>query len=316
LTATASIPNTGETKLSQNGAQIRAHVGVALAAIGDTHTAQFAFLYQVDALTMAATDVASTSATRTYTAQFRWGADGSTWSAWLTFDTVTVAAITPTANNRFYIEIRITRTGSDIAGTITWNYATFNLTRDPLAFVGHGVLTSQGLQGELQNLLQAAIQSQMVTTPGGAARFAVVLSYADSLGKSKNLLPVYLYNLRRIGEEDMRIGGTLNQDRWEITIATKTIVENQGPTTQGVTMVQDAMGKIREMFSPRSAYSFRYSLTFKTVAFIDTPWTNWGISNFQIEDRGFRAGDSDEYQEFRLNFTVDISRLYYGNSSF
>jgi len=309
MTATASIAHPDRLQLAGNTAQIRATVGglpVSIATTGDTHTLRFPFLEQVSGLTVAGIDLADT-------VHFRWGTDGATWSAWIVFNTVNVAAVVLDPDNRFYIEVRVT---SVTALPISWGLCFFNITYDPNALAGHGCLTDLGLYGELRELLCVAIQSQMPTSSTGGKRVFVAKSWQDKQSLSQGLFPVYVYGIRNLGSEDVTFGGTMNNDLWEARIAIKTVAEVKGSNVGGVPIFEYVKGILHRLFDARSYNEVFYSFTFKGVAFVNIRLNELAVRGFRMQDTGFSIGENDEYQEFSVNFTVDNSllRYNYGNS--
>ncbi len=307
MTATASIAHPDRLQLAGNTAQIRATVGglpVSIATTGDTHTLRFPFLEQVSGLTVAGIDLADT-------VHFRWGTDGATWSAWIVFNTVNVAAIVLDPDNRFYIEVRVT---SVTALPISWGLCFFNITYNPNALAGHGCLTNLGIYGELRDLLCVAIQSQMPTSSSGGARVKVCKSFPEKQSLSQGLFPVYVYNISCLGSEDTNMGGAMSNDLWEARIAIKTVAEVKGSNVGGTPIFEYVKGILRELFDRRTANDQLYSFTFKGVAFVNIQLNELALRNFGMTDRGFGIGENDEYQEFSVKFTVDKTLIQYGNS--
>ena len=316
MTATYAIPSQSEIPVGLNASQVRLGTnGVALAAPNDTHTLQLQFLEQIELVTMATATAAGTSGTITATFDFRWSTDGATWSAWATWSTLNVSALTPDPDDRFYLEIRLTRGGVGVGGVVTWTNCIFNVTRDPNACGGHGSLTDYGMQGELLELFRLMIDYKLPTAPSGGKRFRVVTTWPEQQSRAGGLVPVYVYQARKRNSSDSRVGGMLNPDPWELQVAVKTLGESKGPTMQGVTAYDYACGKIRVMFDNRSAMEETYSFTFKNVAFVGVnPW-RFNINGLQVEDRGESVGDNDTYHIFSIKFEVNNNRIQYGYST-
>jgi len=316
LSDTTAIPRLNEIEIGSNAYQIRVDTqSVALAGIGDTHTLQLNFLEQVDAVTMAAAVASQTNPAKIATFDFRWSTDASTWSSWDTFTTINVAALTPTANNRFYLEVRLTRSGASPAGVIVWDSCYFNITRNPNAFAGWGSMADRTLQGDLYSLFAKMIEAYMPLSASGAKRWETVQTFPNKQSSKGGLIPVYIYGLRKSNSYDMHVGGTYSQDPWELRICVKTLGENKGSDIQGVTAFDFICQTIRFLFDSRTAETNLYTFTYKGVQFNGVAPSAFNVYGLECQDRGESAGDNDVYHEFSLKFTVPQNKIIYGYAS-
>jgi hypothetical protein len=283
---------------------------------GQSFTLSYQALEQVSALTLAGVEVGGTSATRTYTAEFRWGTNGTTWSAWLTYNTATVAALALNANNLFYREVRVTRTGADMTGFITWTLDVLNYTINPSATSGHGALVDLTMQTDIASLFTECIQYKMPTTAGGKPRFEVSHTWPRGQSRTGGLYPIYIYDIRQNQSANTRMGGQSAEFRWQMNIAVKTLGENKGDLVQGAPIFEFAMGVIRRMFDPLTWHVETYDITFKSVVFVAMTLNEMGIYDLTMEDRGTGVADNDYFQTFTVNFAIETSRTKkYGYTS-
>ena len=79
-------------------------------------------------------------------------------------------ALALNADERCYLEFKITRTGADNTGLISFNAIAIVYTYNPSAIFGHGSFTNWGILGEIPLFLKAVIQS-IVVKSGGFDRF-------------------------------------------------------------------------------------------------------------------------------------------------
>lgn len=282
---------------------------LSLTSIGQSYTLSYQELEQVSALNSAGVEVGGVTATRTYTAEFRWGTDGVTWSAWLAYNTATVQAVVLNANNLFYHEVRVTRTGSDATGLITWTRDALNYTINPSATSGHGAFVDLTMQTDIAEFFKACIQSKLPQSTAGKERFAVVNAWPTGQSRAGGLFPIYIHDIREIGSENLSVGGNRSEFRWGMRIAVKTLGENKGDLYQGAPLFEFAMGVIRRMFDPLTWHMETYSIAFKTVNFIALSFHDMGIYDFQLQDAGTAIADNDYFQLFSISFSVETSRV-------
>lgn len=304
------------TQLTSTGFQIVVNKSVSLANIGDSYTVSVQQLEQVSALTNAGVQVTGNSATRTYTTEFRWGTNGSTWSAWLTFNQATVAAQSLTANNLFYFEVRVTRTGSDALGLLVWSQLALNYTINPAATSGHGAIVDLTSQYDLFNLFKQCILFKMPTTTSGKARFEVVDAWPQGMSLGGGVLPIYIHDLRARPSITTMMGGNQSEFRYSMLISIKRINQANGDSYQGAPMDQFAIGIIRRMFDSTTWHVESYDITFKGVAFLAYSFDQWGIVNPELEDRGTYQAENDYFQTFSITFALNTNVVHrYGYSS-
>jgi len=296
-------------QLTATGFQVTVNKSVSLANIGDSYTLSVQQIEQVQALTNAGVQVTGNSATRTYTTEFRWGTNGSTWSAWLTFNQATVAAQSLTANNLFYFEVRVTRTGSDTLGLLTWSQTVLNYTIDPSATSGHGALVDLTLQTDLFNLFKACILFKMPTTGTGKARFEVVNAWPQGMSLGGGLLPIYIHDLRARPSATTMIGGNQSEFRFSMLISIKRVNATNSDSYQGAPLDSFAAGIIRRMFDSTTWHVESYDVTFKGVAFVAYCFDQWGIVNPTLEDRGTFIAENDYFQTFSINFALNTNTV-------
>jgi hypothetical protein len=315
MSDTTAIPNVGEIRIGANAYQVVAATqNVALAATGDTHTLTLNFLEQIETLTMASASASQTSPSKTATFDFRWGTNNSTWSAWQSWSTGVVVTLAPDPNNRFYVQVRLTRGGATPTGFITWDQCIFNVTRNPNAFVGYGSLTDRTLNGDLYTLFSKFIEDYLPLSSSGAKRWSVVQSFPNKQSNAGGLIPVYLYGLRKANSIDRRAGGTWSDDPWELSIAVKTLGESKGTQIDGISAFDYVCQTIRFLFDSRTANYNLYSITFKGVDFLNVRTSAFSICAIECSDRGESAGDNDVFHTFLLRFTVPFNRITYASN--
>lgn len=280
---------------------------VSLISIGSSHTLSFQQLEQVSALIDGGVEVGGTTATRTYAAEFRWGTDGSTWTSWLTFNTATVAAQVLDADELFYLEVKVTRTGSDNTGLLTWNRVALDYDIDPTAVSGHGSVVDLTIQTDLQALFKALIESKLPLTASNSPRYSVATTFPQGQSRKGGLHPIYVYDFQSRGSNTDRMGGTLSAMNYRVRIAVKTIAEQSTDRIQGAPLNEFAMGIIRRLFERVSWHYEQYAITFKGVVFPAAYLQDFGIREVSLDDSGIFAGDNDYYQVFSVNFTLDQS---------
>jgi len=297
------------TQLTATGFQIVVNKSVSLANIGDSYTVAVQQLEQVSALTNAGVQVTGNSATRTYTTEFRWGTNGATWSAWLAFNQATVAAQSLTANNLFYFEVKVTRTGSDTLGLLVWSQLALNYTINPAATSGHGALVDLTIKNDLFNLFKACILFSLPTTTSGKARFEVVNTWPQGMSLGGGVLPIYIHDLRARPSRTTMMGGNQSEFRYSMLISIKRINQANGDTYQGSPMDVFADGIITRMFDSTTWHVQRYDVTFKGVAFLAYGFDQWGIVSPEIEDRATYAAENDHFQTFSINFALNTNTV-------
>jgi len=281
-------------------AMTKPSLSLALGAIGDVAVLQFKMREQVEALSGASISVSNVTGTRSYSAEFRWGIDGAAWSSWLAFTSPMLAAQVLDIDEQFYIEIRITRTGSDATGVLLWTFAGYTATTNDQGTVGRGLISQENLHGDTIALFVALIQS-WVWQYGGADHYEVV--YAPRSWKFSTVKPtIYVHSLTQGGysRESISEYGKNAQ----ISIGVKPVVGKTDGYNQ-------QLSRLLAMFDPLNAGAVRWTFDFKGVHYIDATLGDVGVSvNSTSGMQEFQDHDTyTVYHEFVLSFSVSFTNI-------
>jgi len=309
MSSTSSSENWQIQRLASSQAQglVRKNPIIALSAIGDVHTLSTSFFEQFASISAIGENVAGTSATRTYTIEFRHSTDNTTWTAWTLWTLVNAQAITYDPNLRNYFQHRVTRTGSDATGLLVWESLAVTYTYLSSAISGWGMFTRRGLRAEIKLFLQAAIQSLSIQS-GGRDRFQV-LPIENHKASNANNNTILIANLD--------IGGEPLKATRNYSISCKLFVKMRGSSRgndQGYSDEMNQMaGIVLEAFRKHTWTEQLYTLTFKGVDFVGVQLsringtdTDTGCGEFDIVDNGeiyFEKTDTT-YNEMTLKFTI------------
>ncbi|NIV12886.1 MAG: hypothetical protein GWN62_16875 [Aliifodinibius sp.] len=241
---------------------------ITLNNIGDVGILNFNFVEQVVSVDSFSDNITGETATRTVTKEFRWGTDGSTWSSWLALTDAMLSALSLNANNRFYIQARYTRGGSDASGQIQINQLLFNYTFDPQATQGHGALVNTLLDDEMPDLMVAMIENYLYQV-GGGDHYDV--RYTHPLACNPSTKPIiYVYNF----DTADTVQASLCEWRQVVrfVVGVKRVIDR----TKGYGW---QLGRLRSMFNPHVSEQFTFNFTFKTVDFVAVTMRDMGIMN-------------------------------------
>lgn len=267
---------------------------LSISAPLDSAVLQFGMIEQVSGLTDAAIQVSGTTATRTYSAEFRWSNDNALWSSWMAFTTPMLQAISPNEDLPFYIEIRVTRTGSDNTGAIVWEYCSFGVNIDDQAVSGFGKISQGNIIGDLKEYWTNLIQS-WVYKYDGADNWEVKY-IPNRWTYSTNKPTVYLTELVQL--DQAREGSSFKQN-WQIRVGFK-------PVKNKTVGLDEMQSRWIQTFSPWNFGRFDWSFTFKGVDFINARMSDFGIHDVspsgmvELNDEGTHEG----WRELTLSFSV------------
>ena len=288
---------------------------IQLLAIGDVVEFQFSKREQLSGLAGWNSTTTGETGTRTLAWQFRWRNNGS-FSSWATLTTGNISAISPDEDQPFYLEVRATRGGSDATGIIAIYVVAFDYTFNRSAVSGHGALVDLTLQRDLFDLFAACIQFKMPTSTTGRDRIMVVDSWPQGQSNKGNTIPIYWHDLRTLPSRNTLMGGSGSEFRFQVRMTVKTVGQSKGDLIQGAPTFDFVLGIIRRLFDSTTYHVDSYDVTFKGIQFLDMRLRDFGIYNFELEDRGSYLENSDTSHEFLINFAIETQRIYtYGYSS-
>lgn len=282
-----------------------------LNAIGDTHTAILPFAEQVQGIASVGIFFGGLSLTRTVTAEYRHSYNNTTWSAWLTFDTATLSALTLDPDQPLYQQVRVTRTGTDATGVISWEGFNIQHSIDPTAVYGRGAFTDTGLYGEVGDFLQALIKSRVVQA-AGADRYDVIKGQPQA-GSRSQLALVSVASLSTGESSGYGIHGSRNVIQANIQIGASQTT--QLDRYEGVTEFEKMAGTISAMFSRRSAEHYTYSFNWKDTDFVAVRLGDFGLSNFQVvRTESFQDAKTQQpYVQISVRFELSYSKFALNN---
>lgn len=272
----------------------------AITAIGDAVVLQYPFMEQVSGLSGAGIEVGGTSATRTYVAEFRWSTDGVTWTSWLAFTTPMLAAQVLDPDNRFYMEIRVTRTGTDNTGVLTWTYATFSTTIDSQAVSGHGKITQLNIFGDTKAAFVAIIQSWVWQVTGGD-HYIVAYKHRDAV-YNVTKPTIYLHGLEFTDTD--ALSTCVMRKNGQISIGMK-------PVANKTTGYDEQISRLLTVFDPFNYGRAAWNFTFKGVVFVDTPLPTFGliINSVSGLQEFYDTASEQFHHEFTVGFSIDFSKF-------
>lgn len=277
----------------------------SITAIGNAVVLQYSRMERVSGLTNAGIEVAGTSATRIAVAEFRWSTDGATWSPWLAFTTPMLEGLVLDANDGFYIEVRVTRDGTDNTGVITWTLCTFDTTIDEQATVGAGRISQENLHGDTIAAWIAIIQS-WVWQVNGADHYFV--DYKPRFWDFNTTKPtIYLHGLTQLDTDADVLGQVLLNA--QISIGIK-------PVKNKTVDYDKMLSRLLAVFNPYQYGDREWTFDFKGVRWINTKLPDFGIkieavSGFQ-EFEDAQAGQF--WHEFTVSFAIESSNFTEINS--
>ena len=279
---------------------------VSLAAIGDTHVLSTSFIEQLSAVNSIGSEVTGVTATRTFTLEFRHSTDNTTFTAWASATLGNLQAITYTANNRAYYQWRMTRTGSDATGLITWNALVLGSTYDPSATSGHGKFSAWGLRSEIKLFLKAIIETVSITYAG--RRTFEVLAFEQAQTSKANANAILIADVTT----GTGSANTISSDNYPCECDLLIKMQNGvSGNPQGYATEQEQMaGILLDIFRERNWAGNRFSFTFKGISFVAVPLSELGMTQFKVEDRGLvyvKELDST-YNQIRLKFSIFATR--------
>lgn len=273
----------------------RPEFAAIMGAIGDERILQFKMREQVESLGDAVVNVDGITVTRQCTVDFRWGIDGATWSAWMTFDTPTLAGIAPNINDQFYIEIRATRTGSSTTGTLNWNLCSFSTTINDQGTVGRGLVSMENLHGDTLELFRSIIQS-WVWQVGGADHYEVACKPRE--WDFSTVKPtIYIHSLTQTG-----------YDRESIAYYAKTAQVTIGikPVKGRTDGYSQQLSRLLAAFDPLERGRAKWTFDYKGVHYIDATLGDVGLFVDAVSGmQEFHDRDSHQvYHEITLSFSL------------
>jgi len=300
--STIIAPSEESRQRTNTGVMVRSTrtLAMALPAIGDIRVLQFQMLEQVSALSDAAIQVDNSTLTRTFEAEFRLSTDGTSFGSWLAFTNPMLAGLVIDANNQLYIEIRVTRTGSDASGVLVWSFAGFTATIDDQATVGRGLPSQENIHGDTIALFIAVIQSWVWQVEGGDHYH---VDYKPRFWEFTTVKPtIYLHSLLQTGTSHDAISD-MNRLA-QISIGIKPVKGR----TEGY---NEQLSRLLSMFDPLNEGVVRWTFTYKGVRYIDATLADLGM---RIESTSGMQEFHDQdahviYNEFVLSFSLSFYRF-------
>lgn len=265
-----------------------------LTSIGDELILNINKVEQVSSINSFSDNVTGETATRTVTKEFRWSTDGTYSGSWIALTNAQLTALSLTANNPFYIQVKYTRGGSDATGTIGIDYIVFSYTFDPQATQGHGQLVNTLLDEEVPTLMQEMIENYIYQYLGGD-HYSV--QHVNPLFCTPTNKPiVYVYDFDTADVEYISLCNWLAVIRFRVGI--KKMGDNR---TKGYGW---QLGRLRTMFNERLYNQFTYDLTFKSTDFVGVTMEDFGI----IESRasGMQEFADEDCQQLFHEFAVEL----------
>lgn len=190
---------------------------------------------------------------RELTVEFRYK-NPATYTAWATLDNLAIAAVTPNANQPFYLETRYTRTGMDTTGSIDILRHDFSYTIDPNASTAAGCFVNTSLYSDVVDFLKGFLASDVVQVRGGNG-FSVEFSKPNACridGRPK----IYFHRVHLHERETDAIGCAYRQ-RVTARIGTK------GQCGRDEQKILDQTSRMLEAFNPYIAAKNTFDITFK-----------------------------------------------------